>query len=103
MKSLGLKEAENDRCVFFRLEPLVILAIYVDDGLLFAEDQRQTSDIIQKMKKEFDLHEVSVASYLGFQIEIPTRGQVFLHQSGYIQTILDRFDMGDCRHNECTM
>lgn len=96
-----MEEAENDRCVFFRREPLLILAIYVDDGLVFAENQRGATDILEKMKSEFEIHEVTVATYLGFQIELLEHGHIFIHQSRYIRTILTRFEMEDCYAVKC--
>lgn len=96
IKSLDLQESENDKCVFFKHTPLLILSIYVDDGLLLGEDEESINDIISKMKNEFEIHEVSVSSYLGFQVEMSPRGDVMLHQTSYIKAILRRFDMENC-------
>lgn len=93
--SLNLKMSENDRCVFYKTNPLVILAIYVDDGLVFAENQDLIKSVIDRMKNEFEIHEVSPTTYLGFQIKYDD-GKIFLHQSSYINTILENFEMERC-------
>lgn len=96
IKSLDLEESTNDRCIFFKRSPLVILCIYVDDGLVFADDESTISVIIEQMKSEFEIHNVEVTSYLGFQIDISSKGNIFLHQTNYIHKVLKRYEMDQC-------
>lgn len=94
--SLELRMSENDNCVFYRTSPLVILAIYVDDGLLFAERSESIMEIMDRLKGEFEIHEVSLTSYLGFQIEVSNKHEILLHQKSYINKMLTKFEMEGC-------
>lgn len=67
----------------------------VDDGLLLSEKLEDMNEIMTRMKSEFEIHEVTLTSYLGFQIEKSGKG-ILLHQSNYIEKVLTTFEMKGC-------
>jgi len=95
LKDVGLIEAYNDASIFYRKEPLLILSIYVDDGLILARHREQIDLILEQMKERFEIHTVSLSTYLGFQI-IRQGKDTILHQTSYISKILRKFNMQDC-------
>lgn len=97
LKEMDLSVSEHDNCVFYRRDPMLILAIYVDDGLIFARDKQVIDRTIKQLKGRFDVHLVESSTFLGFQIHRGTDGEICLHQNSYINAILRRFNMEDAK------
>lgn len=101
LKEMNLMESEHDSCIFYRLEPLLIVAIYVDDGIIFTRKMDEARDIMEKMRERFEVHLVTSSTFLGFQIHRRDDGGIALHQTNYINTLLKRFNMEDCKPVDC--
>lgn len=93
---MGLTQSKEDNCVFYSYDPQIIICIYVDDGIIFCESENQAEDILNKLRKEFDIHTVEPTSYLGFQIQYDS-GKIKIHQSNYICKLLNKFNMMACK------
>lgn len=91
-----LAVSQYDNCVFYKRGPLLILAIYVDDGIIFAEEQRDIEHLLRQLKKNFEIHQLELSSFLGFQIHRGVEGEIYLHQFNYIKKLLKTFRMTDC-------
>lgn len=93
---LKLKESEHDRCVYYRLQPtILIIAIYVDDGIILASERSDIEYVMHELQKRFDIHQVDLSSFLGYQIE-NFGNYLCLHQENYINKLLGKFNMLDC-------
>ena len=97
LKEMNLKVSDNDNCIFYRLEPLTIIAIYVDDGIVFAKNQNDIQEVITKMRDRFEMHLVEPGTFLGFQVTRNKPDEISLHQTSYIKTILKRFNMEESK------
>lgn len=98
LKTLNLVESKFDRCVFYRTKPTrIYLAIYVDDGIIFAEDRKQIDRIISDLKRRFEVHDTSSDVFLGFQIRLNADKSISLHQESYIKKVLKKFNMADAK------
>ncbi|KAF0710055.1 hypothetical protein AaE_012679 [Aphanomyces astaci] len=101
MLAHGFSRLHKDRCVFLKTDPdgFTIVSLYVDDLLIIAPTMSLVSSMKQSLSHRFkmtDLHEVS--DILGWQVERNRRARtIFLHQSRYCATVVDRFDMGNCK------
>lgn len=77
----------------------VLLILYVDDMLIAGNDREKLDEIKNKLKEVFkmtDLGEPKV--FLGMNIERNrVDGVMNVHQSKYIEQILERFNMKDCK------
>lgn len=93
LKEQGLKTSLDDRCVFYRLDPFLILLIYVDDGLTFAHDQKHIDDLLSKLGARFEMRTMALSSFLGFQIERDAPDHITLHQTSYVNKIIRKFGM----------
>lgn len=104
LKKLNLEVSNYDKCVFYRLDPLLIVAIYVDDGIVFARSKNDIDDIIEALKQTFEVHTMELATYLGFQVETDAKGGILLHQTSYILKMLKKFFMADAKpeRSPCT-
>ena len=71
----------------------MILAIYIDDGLISATNQSSIKKLLAELRKEFEITSNGINTYLGLQIKRLADGFIFLHQETYIKKILQRFRM----------
>lgn len=87
-----------DPCVFINNngKTKIILAIYIDDGLVAASDDDQIVPLLNYLKQEFEIKIFDTKSYLGLEIDRLNDGGIFLHQCGYVNRILQRFNMVEC-------
>lgn len=76
-------------------EYTLILAIYIDDGLIAASAQATADALLTQLSREFEVTQGTLSLFLGFQIERSPDGSIFLHQSGYARKVLERFQMSD--------
>lgn len=90
--------SKSDPCVFVRNEDsgIMILAIYVDDGLIMAEDTKAISSVIEHLRKEFEIKVLDLKCFLGLEIDQQSDGSIHVHQQAYAQKILNRFGMANC-------
>ncbi|KAL0325286.1 UNVERIFIED_CONTAM: Retrovirus-related Pol polyprotein from transposon TNT 1-94 [Sesamum radiatum] len=83
-------------CLFIKRTEsgFVIIAVYVDDLHIIGspEEIRQSVDYL---KSEFEMKDLGTTKYcLGLQFE-HTKGGIFIHQSNYIEKVLERFHMNN--------
>ena len=71
----------------------LILAIYIDDGLISATNQSSIKKLLAELRKEFEITSNGINTYLGLQIERLADGSIFLRQETYTKKILQRFRM----------
>ena len=90
LKSLDLQASVNDNCIYYRVAPIVIIIIYVDDGLVCAEREEDAQAIMQQLESRFEIRELQLSQYRGIQIKRVNEGMI-IHQSGYVQKILENF------------
>lgn len=100
LKDMKLIVSDNDNCVFYRHKPLLIIAIYVDDGIVFAHDQNEIEDAIQQLSNRFEIHRVESTTFLGFQYHRGIDGSITIHQDSYVKTILKKFRMEEAKPAE---
>jgi len=79
---------------------LIVIVIYVDDGLILAH---QREDIVELLvqQNEFEITICNkVSQFLGFQIKRLDNGNIKIHQAAYALKTLEMFNMNDSR--SCT-
>lgn len=97
LQSFGLTQCRVDPCIYYKRtqEGLVIIAIYVDDILLFYDNEKFRDEMKNKLKSEFLMKDMGPAKHcLGMRI---TRGEgcIQLDQAEYTGNILNKFNMQD--------
>ena len=77
----------------------VILSVYVDDLLIVSNNLQTIEGVKQKLKLEFEMVDFGEASsILGIQITRNlAQGWLELDQRRYVEVILDKFGMRECR------
>lgn len=111
LSAFSLKQLKTDTCVFinngFNLESppshgLLILAIYVDDGLLLSNSPALMDECLDHLRQKFEITSGEVSTFVGLQIE--TQGsKLLLHQKDYIERVSERFGVSNCKYTPTPM
>lgn len=95
--NFNLLETKADSCVFVNLENnnVLIVAIFVDDGLVAATSSQDINTLIKYLRQHFNITEGELNQFLGTEIEQKSDGSIIMHQGMYCKRILERFNMTD--------
>lgn len=98
MREFDFKASESDPCVFVYTgaNGMMVLAIYVDDGLIAAENEEAIGPVIEYLRREFEIKFFDAKYFLGLEIDIRPGGSVHVSQGAYARKVLDRFHMMNC-------
>ena len=92
------KQSDADKCVYSGDVggAQVILALYVDDGLLLSKSKKAIDTIIDEMKKKFEVTIGNAAYYVGMEIKRNrAKKTIFMSQTAYLKKVIDKFGMTD--------
>lgn len=103
LKNLNLRVSDFDDCIYYRKEPLLIIAIYVDDGIILSRDEQEIDKTMDLLRRSFEMTSTDLNTFLGFQIERSSDGAISIHQESYVRNMLKRYKMEDCKsvNNPC--
>ena len=96
----GFAATPEDTCVFVRKtdSDLMIVCLYVDDGLACGSDRSALHQFIEKLRKTFDVTVNDPDCYVGMEIERDRKAKtITISQSGYIARVLERFGLSDSK------
>ena len=97
---LQFKRIESDHAVFIVRTELstVYLALFVDDMAIFGDDEVLIEEIKAKLSSHFKMKDLGIMKrFLGLEIERNSCGDVIISQRRYIERVLERFGMQDCK------
>uniref|UniRef100_A0A5S6Q053 Reverse transcriptase Ty1/copia-type domain-containing protein n=1 Tax=Trichuris muris TaxID=70415 RepID=A0A5S6Q053_TRIMR len=100
IKFLGeqsLKQATADPCLFtrYRDSNKLIVAVYVDDGIVAGSDTNELETFLTEMEKQFRITRGPLSSFLALGIQVLRDGSIFVSQEGYIRRMLKRFRLDE--------
>ena len=100
VKKLGFKQMQIDKCVYRKdsEEGPVILAIYVDDILIFGSNMNVVNQFKIQISNAYKMKDMGeIKSFLGIEIT-RDRSQlsIFVSQHKYLTKVLNKFGMFDC-------
>lgn len=98
VSKFGFTAVVSDPCVFIsrRNNTMIILAIYVDDGLIFAQNQADIEIMMGELQKEFQIHTIENNCYLSIEYRMNKDFSIFINQKSFIKKIISRFNMDSC-------
>ncbi|UYV60237.1 hypothetical protein LAZ67_1000515 [Cordylochernes scorpioides] len=68
LKEMGLEQMKTDNCVYIKREGVLLVAIYVDDMIVAAEEENTLICFKESMKKLFKINDLGALNYcLGIQ------------------------------------
>ena len=98
MDEFKFVRSQSDPCVYIGAMPETIyMALYVDDGLVFARSKRTIDKLLTMLGEKFQVKTVNSSCFIGVEIVQRSDGSIFLHQRGYIERVLDKYGMADSK------
>jgi hypothetical protein len=84
---------------YLLLSKMIFLVLYVDDILLASNDLGLLHETKQLLSQSFEMKDLGDASYvIGIEIHRDRQHKILrLSQKAYIEKVLERFRMGDCK------
>lgn len=93
----GLKKCRMDPCIFYTDELKLLVAIYVDDFLIFFREDEDLKGLQKQLCEAFKMKDIGEAkACIGIRIR-QEKDCIKLDQSVYIEEILKRFGMSECK------
>lgn len=100
LSDLQFKKTLSEPCVYIKSDTngnLIILALYVDDILIFSKDTPEKKSLKKELMKKFEMKDLGRAKYvLGMRLN-QEENKITLDQKTYIQKVLEQFNMVDCK------
>ena len=95
LESIGFIPTYSDPCVYINKQTGIIIAMWVDDLMIFGKDLISIDAVKQKLKEEYEMKDLGELKYfLGVQVhQDKERKLIHINQAGYNRTILERFGM----------
>lgn len=98
---LGYKKSKLEPCMFIKntKKGRNIVTLYVDDFFIFSDDLNETINLKKVLSNQFKLKDLGpVKQCLGMSVNIDKeQGEITLSQSLYIEHLLEKFNMVDCK------
>ena len=92
LNQLDFSSISSDTAVFVHKNLPIIIAIYVDNLLVFSKSEKFTKDLYNKLAKKLDIKDLGEANYyLGVEI-IKKQGDIYLSQKGFIKRLLEKYN-----------
>lgn len=100
LKQFSFVQSDADQCIFKGCVDgaNVLLALFVDDGLVASESVRVLKAVIGYLKKAFKITTGDASRFVGLQIERNRAEKtMFIHQTEYAKKIVRKFGMSDAK------
>jgi hypothetical protein len=95
----NFKTSAADPCLYMRWqnEKQILLALYVDDGLVAATDVQELDSFLSQLKSEFEITIKEATYFLGIEIKREQDGSIKISQPAYAKKVLERFGFENCK------
>lgn len=107
MTRIGFERCASDQCLYVKKqnEEMIYVLLYVDDILIFCKNIEVINTVKKMLSREFEMLDMGKASsFLGMHIDQDIeKGTIVLSQSKYLERVLERFDMQNCKPKSTPM
>lgn len=90
-----ITKSDADPCLFIKKQEngngLLILSLYVDDGLLTSNIEMMKNDFLKDLRKEFKISVKPAFYFLGLEIERNSDNFINICQKSYAKKLLEKF------------
>jgi hypothetical protein len=99
--SFGFVRSKVDHYIYSKEEGghFIYVSLYVDDMLLIGKNMDVIKEVKKQLSSKFDMKDLRATNFI-IRMEIKrdqTTRNIWLNQTKYIETILKRFNMHDCK------
>ncbi|KMQ86904.1 retrovirus-related pol polyprotein from transposon tnt 1-94 [Lasius niger] len=93
----GFTRLKSSNCTY-RYDFCTFLVIYVDDIVIFSRYQKTIDKIVQMIQNKYEARDLGeITHFLGVNIERSPEGGIRMNQEAYIQELLERYGLQECR------
>jgi hypothetical protein len=97
LKKKDLEPLKTGQCIYVKRDRTLILAFYVDDGILLGKNLSEMNQMIEDLEKEFEITvDRNPKSFLGMEIR-RSPGKIKLTQKNYSLKILKQYKMNESK------
>src|SRR5438046_746606 len=95
LKSIGFDQTYSDPCVYINKKTDIIIAMWVDDLIIFGKDMASINDLKAQLNEEYEMKDLGELKYfLGIQVHHDRERKIIhISQAGYNRTILEWYGM----------
>jgi Reverse transcriptase (RNA-dependent DNA polymerase)/gag-polypeptide of LTR copia-type/Pol polyprotein, beta-barrel domain/GAG-pre-integrase domain/Integrase core domain len=95
LRSIGFQHTHADHCIYCNTATGVIIAMWVDDLVIFGKGMSGINRLKKDLGKEFNMKDLGELKYfLGIQVYRDRASQqIHINQSGYTAMLIKRFNM----------
>ena len=95
----GFIQLFSDNCIYYHVEYGIIIALYVDDLLIFGKTLKNVEKVKRLLSGEFEMKDMGeLKFFLGIQVHRDRKARtIHINQSAYINKILHRFGMKESK------
>lgn len=102
LESFNLYQTTADPCIFVSRDAaeVIILIIYVDDGVIACKNIKRIESLISHLQNNLKITICDMNIFLGIEITYMENGCLFINQKRFAETIVRRFNMENA-HQVC--
>jgi hypothetical protein len=94
IQSYGFEPLESDTSIYYSPSFNALIAVYVDDILIFSRSKSTSDEIFTLLRKHFSMQDLGYPqTFLGLNVVRNDDATITINQAGYIDRMLERFDM----------
>ena len=96
LKECGFKQLQSENCILY--SSTLIVAVYVDDMPVLGRDRQEIEKFKSMVSKKFKVKDLGILKKIvGINIEYLRDGSMLIHQKNYIDKIVSKFNLNECR------
>lgn len=100
LRKQSLIQLKTEKCIFKTEQSSIILAIYIDDGILIGKNPQEMKKLLSELKKDFEITtEENPKIFLGIKFE-KTKGSIKLTREDYARQILETYSMQNSKSTD---
>lgn len=94
IEAAGMRQSIHEPCVFVKPgEKMLILGIYVDDGVVIADEKEDIVKLLEVLKRRFHMKTHGGDQFLGMEIRVMEDGRITVGQEAYAERVVERYNM----------
>ena len=98
LQRIGFIRSGADPCVLFHQTLLIYIVNFVDDAAIATSNEEGRNYVLKCLANHFEFRDLGdISRYLGLQVFYDTRGWCYVHQQSYVQSVIQKFKMTDCK------
>lgn len=106
LESIGFRQSTTDNCLYIKDDGKILtyVLVYVDDIIMASLNEETIEDVAKEIGKVVQINCLGDLNYyLGVQIHRDANGIFHINQKTYIEKLLIRFNMVDCKTSKIPM